>query len=262
MIDAAPGRVLRLAVGAWGLGHLAMGMRRAGAVLLFAEAGALALVIVTTVLLADTTWYLVPFLLGMAFIGVWVVQAVAAYRTARRRAPAAAAPAGRSPAAVIAWLTLPLLVWGTGYWLIAGEAATPSAVLDRFVSAWPEVATATDAFPAALTERPVQLSLAARAGLRTLQAHCRTGDRPEACDDAPAALLGDVRFRIVRSDERAATAVAELVTYVRRPSRFLWVFDASELVPVSVASVLRLELGTRPAALGAARWTIVNATAR
>ena len=45
----------------------------------------------------------------------------------------------RSPAATIAWLALPLLAWGTGFWLVAAEGSTPAAALDAFVERWPEL---------------------------------------------------------------------------------------------------------------------------
>jgi hypothetical protein len=69
--DAAPGRVLGLSLAAWGLGELAMGRRYAGSSWLLAEVVGLAVIGLATWLLRDTTWYLVPFVLGMAFIGVW-----------------------------------------------------------------------------------------------------------------------------------------------------------------------------------------------
>ena len=68
-----------------------MGRRGPGIALLMAELIGLALVVASAILLSDTTWYLVPFLVGMAFIVVWSIQAVAAFL---RRA----APAGRHPA--------------------------------------------------------------------------------------------------------------------------------------------------------------------
>ena len=64
MSVAAPSRVLRLAILGWGLGDLAMGRRYAGTTWLLSEAFGLAVVAFTTLLLADTSWYLVPFLAG------------------------------------------------------------------------------------------------------------------------------------------------------------------------------------------------------
>jgi hypothetical protein len=79
------------------------------------------------------------------------------------------------------------------------------------------------------------------------------------CAGTPESLLHDIRVRITAETSTRATAVAEVVRFERRPSRIFGIFDANELVPVPTAPILRLELATRPSALGAARWTIVNA---
>jgi hypothetical protein len=254
---AAPGRVLRLAVLGWGLGDLALGRPLAGVAWLIAEAAALVALVAGTILFADSTWYLLPFLAGMAFIAVWTAQAVAAYRRAQRlQEGVPPAPSG-SPAATAAWLTIPLLAWGTGFWLFAADAATPGAVLDRFVTAWPTAQL--QAWDPAMAVRPAQLTEAvdtARDRLRQLCAQDRLADD---CDEAPENLLRDIRVRITLETGSAASAVAEVVRFERRPSRFLGIFDATALVPVPIEPILRLELEARPAALGAARWTIVNA---
>ena len=46
-----------------------------------------------------------------------------------------------------------------------------------------------------------------------------------------------------------------------QPSTFLGIFEATKLVPVPIAPILRLDLAAQPAALGSARWIIVNADA-
>jgi hypothetical protein len=256
--DAAPGRVLLLSVVAWGLGELAMGRRYVGSGWLLAEAIGMALVALATFLLADTTWYLVPFLAGMAFIAVWVLQAVAAYRRAQRlQRGATSTTPGRSPAAAATWLTVPLLVWGTGFWLFAAEAASPAAVLDRFVGAWSQIADG--AHDANLAQDPVALSGAAAEAVARLGQLCAAGSLPDDCADAPENLLRDVRFRLEASDDGSASAVAELVRYERRPARFVGLFEATELVPIPVEAILRLDLAALPAALGSERWTVVNA---
>ena len=261
MTGAAPGRVLRLAIAGWGLGHLALGDSMRGGAWLVAEAVGLLLVAVSTYLLAATTWYLVPFLAGMAFIAAWGGQAVAAYHRAQHRQGAIAPAARRSPAAAAVWLTVPLLVWGTGFWVVAGDAATPSAALDRFVQAWPASGvTGAERFPADLADDRDALAVAADTSLDRLARLCDEGELGPDCATSPGDLLRDVRIRFTSQDGEHATAVAELVRYERRASRFLWVFDASELVPVPIARILRLELAAEPASLGARRWTIVNAT--
>jgi hypothetical protein len=256
--DAAPGRVLLLSVVAWGLGELAMGRRYVGSSWLLAEAIGVALVALATFLLADTTWYLVPFLAGMAFIAVWVLQAVTVYRRAQRQQRGATSTApGRSPAAAAAWLTVPLLVWGTGFWLFAAQAASPAAVLDRFVGAWSQIADG--GHDANLAQDPVALSGAAAEAVARLRQLCAAGSLPDDCGDAPENLLRDVRFRLEVSGDANASAVAELVRFERRPARIMGLFEASELVPVPVEAILRLDLAAQPAALGSERWTVVNA---
>lgn len=253
------GRVLRLALMAWGLGHLALGRRVAGAAWLTGEAVALALVVALTLALADTTWYLIPFLAGMGFIGLWALQAVLAYRAARNAQAAAPPAAGRSPAAAAAWLTVPLLVWGTGFWLFGAEAASPAAVLDRFVSAWPEADRVE--WQPGLAADPAALTAAADEAMDRLAELCVDGTLAEDCGRSDARLLGDVRLQLTSETDDAASAAVEVVRFEERPARFLGLFDRLELEPVSIERVLELQLATEPAALGAERWTIVNADA-
>ena len=260
MRDAAPGRVLRLSLVAWGFGDLAMGRRARGVVLLVAELIGLVLIVASAILLSAGTLYLVPFLIGMAFIAAWSVQAVAAFLRAQRMQGAIPPPSPRSPAAAAAWLTVPLLLWGTGFWLFAAQSATPSAVLDAFVTEWPDVAAepiddtvATD--PAAVTAQAEQALVALR------RACTAAGFTDNNCQEEASALLVNVRVRIERQTTDTASAVAELVRFERQPSTFLGVFQTTELVPVPIAPILYLDLDAQPAPLGSARWIIVNADA-
>lgn len=247
MTAPEPGRVLGRALLGWGLGHLALGRAAVGWSLLVAEVVAALLVAWLTIGLASSSAYLVPFLAGVAFIVAWAWQAVAAYRAARALQPRSSDTPERSPAAAIGWLSLPLLVWGTGFWLIGADAATPAATLDRFVTAWSGGRLEADAWP------PTVVAAAAEA------------DRELG---SGADRLHDVRFTlIVASDERAA-AVAEAIHYERRPSTFLWVFRGSELVPVADEQLLSLDLAAVPVQLpgggdiGAVRWELVGAAER
>lgn len=265
--SAAPvdaGRVLRRALVGWGQGHALLGRGQLAAALLAAELLGLALVGTLVATLVDTTWYLVPFVAGAAFLVVWAVQAVAAYRAAQRVAGSIPPTPRGSPAASAAWLTVPLLIWGTAFWLVAATAATPAAVLDRFVTAWPEGAGST-AWADVSTD-PVRVERAATAALEGLADRCTDGDLGGDCDEAPVNLLRNVRIRIVSDDGSRASAVAELVRYERRPSRFLGLDVGTELAPVPVEELVTFELETTPALvggldLGARRWTIVNAVA-
>jgi hypothetical protein len=242
-----PGRVLGRALLAWGLGHLALGRAAVGWSLLAAEVVAALLVAWLTIGLAASSAYLVPFLAGVAFIVAWAWQAVAAYRAARARQPEPSGAPERSPAAAIGWLSLPLLAWGTGFWLIGADAATPAATLDRFVTAWSDGTLEADGWP-----RPVVDAAA--------DADRALGSDPDR--------LRDVRFTLVEERDVRATAVAEAIHYERRPSSFLWVFRGSELFPVADERLLSLDLAAVPVPLpgggdiGAVRWELVDASAR
>lgn len=239
------GRVLRRALIAWGLGHLALGRTGTGRALLAAEGVALAIVAWLTIGLADSSLYLVPFLAGMAFVVAWTWQAVLAYHAALRLQPERAPTPERSPAAAIGWMSLPLLVWGTGFWLVGAEAAGPEAVLDRFVTDWTDDALGP--------EWPAPAVAAAEEASQTLG----TG----------ADRFRDVRLRILESDGRRATAVAEAIHFERRESSFLGLFAGSQLVPVADRAILTLDLAAVPVELpgggdiGAVHWELVDAEA-
>jgi hypothetical protein len=253
-----PERALRLALVGWGLGDLAMGRTSAAAAWLALEAILLAATAAATLLLADTTWYLVPYLLGVGFLVIWAGKAVATYRRAQQLDGAAPTNQPKSPAATVAWLTLPLLAWGTGFWLVAAGAATPAAVMDRFVSYWSELEPHA---PAPTTGHGPAVDPAAAEALYRLQELCDAGRLAADCDVAPENLLRDVRISITETDDTHAVAEAELVEYRRRPSTLFGIFQGSELVPVPVESILRLDLEAQPAFLGAREWAIVNAEA-
>ena len=232
------GRALRLALLAWGLGHRSLGEKFTATGWLAAELVGLLLVVYTTLTFANSTWYLLPFLLGTLFIGMWAFQAVDAYRRAERRQAARPPTPRGSPAAVIAWLTLPLLAWGAGFWLIGAEGASPGGVLDRFVSDWANVESSEFAWPAGLVSDPAAVTPPARSALARLADECRAGTLTPDCATAPANLLHDVRVRIVSQTDTAATAVAEAVDYVQRPTRVLLIFNGSELAPVARVELL------------------------
>ncbi len=229
MTPVAPGRAFGLALIGWGLGDLVLGRRAAAVGWLAAELAAGLLVVLLTVTLADSTLYLVPYLAGLAFIAIWAAQAVGAYRRAQRSQGAIAPTPIRSPAAAIAWLGMPLLAWGTGFWLIAASSGSPAAALDRFVTG---------------------------GGL------CRAVAPAAGCPDS--ADLSGVRVRLTEEHASDAVAVAERVHYVSRPSRFLGIFNGSELVPIAEGNLLtiRLRRDSGPTLLdldvGAGRWRVVE----
>lgn len=242
-----PGIVLGRALFGWGLGHMALGRAAVGWSLLAAEVVGALLVGWLVIGLASTSAYLVPFLAGVGFITAWAWQAVAAYREARGRQPDSSDAPERSPAAAIAWLSLPLLAWGTGFWLIGADAATPAATLDRFVSAWSEGTLEADGWAPSVVEAATD-------------ADRELGSGPDR--------LRDVRFTLVETSAERATAVAEAIHYERRSSTFLWVFRGSELVPVADERLLSLDLAAVSVPLpgggdvGAVRWELVDASDR
>lgn len=246
MTSPDPGRVLGRALLGWGLGHLALGRATAGWALLASEVVAALLVAWLTIALASSSAYLVPFLAGVAFLAAWAWQAIAAYRAARARQAEPSDAPERSPAAAIGWLSLPLLAWGAGFWLIGAGAATPAATLDRFVTAWTDGTLEADGWALAVVD-------AAADADRDL------GSARER--------LRDVRFTIVEASNTRAAAVAEAIHYERRPSSFLGVFQGSELYPVADEQLLSLELAAVPVQLlgggdiGAVRWELVDASA-
>jgi hypothetical protein len=254
VIAADPGRVLRLALLAWGLGHIASGRRATGAALLVLEAIALVALAILTLTLAGGTLDLIPFVAGLIFIGVWAAQAVQAYRAVR--VPVTDdGQASRSPAAAVAWLSLPLLVWSSGFWLIAGDAASAPAVVDRFVSDWAHDGLADAGWP------PWVRRAADRARTRLVEL-CADRALPDGCATGGAELLRGVRWRVdVDGDE--AIAVAEVVRYERRSTTFLWVFAGTESVPVAIGEVLRLQLVVVPVAgplpVDAREWQVRDA---
>jgi hypothetical protein len=257
----SPERALRLALIGWGLGDLALGRSRAAVAWLALEAVLLAATASATLLLSDTTWYLVPYLLGVAFLVIWAGKAVATHRRAQHLQGAAPTNQPKSPAATIAWLTLPLLAWGTGFWLIAGEGATPAAVMDRFVTRWADIVPIQSGPITGRLGDELPVERAAALALFELQELCDAGRLADDCDAAPENLLRDVRVTITQSDDTHATAEADVVDFRRRPSTLFGIFQGSEMVPVPVTSVLTLRLEAQPTVLGAREWVLVNATA-
>jgi len=77
-----PGRVLRRAILAWGLGHLSLGRPGVGAALVAAEVIGIVLVAWLTAGLSESSAYLIPFMAGVLFLVAWAWQAIAAYRSA------------------------------------------------------------------------------------------------------------------------------------------------------------------------------------
>jgi hypothetical protein len=115
-------------------------------------------------------------------------------------------------------------------------------VLDRFVGDWPSLQEPRAGWDPAFATDAAELQQAASAALAELAVQCRAGKLSADCGQAPVNLLRDVRVSVSGESAETATAVAELVDYVKRPTSVLWVLQGTELVPVSRQVLLRLEL--------------------
>ena len=173
---------MRRALVGWGLGDAALGQRGVGAGLLAAELLGLALIGAASPSLADTTWYLVPYLMGGAFLVAWTAQAVRAYRIAQRSSGAIPPTPRGSPAAVAAWLAVPLLLWGTasGSWLPPRLARGGAGSLpDRLAGGKRRSAALV-----AVTDQPDRLAGLADAVLDDLRLRCAAAALTSDCGDA------------------------------------------------------------------------------
>ena len=103
--------------------------------------------------------------------------------------------------------------------------------------------------------------------LGVLQGLCSQGALSSDCSASARNLVRDVRIAVTATGPDAATATITVVSFERRPSRFLGIFAGTELVPVPRQTLLSLQLRAVPAPLpggvrvGAQRWQIVDAAA-
>jgi len=237
VIRTDPGRVLRRAILAWGLGHFALGRPGIGASLLVAEVIGVILVAWLTAGLSESSAYLVPFMAGILFLVAWAWQAIAAYRSASARDQPADDMQRRAPAAALGWLGVPLLIWGTGFWLDGARCATPAAAVDRSIA-----------------QRRSETSRD--------EAAQRIDDAIERATDQSR----DLRIRIAAQDDESATALGELIHFERTQTTILGIFPATELTPVVDRVLLTMELEAQPVELpgggelGAVCWELVSVT--
>ena len=163
----------------------------------------------------------------------------------------------------MAWLTIPVLVWGTGFWLASGSAAGPAAAVDRFERSWASLAAGGRLDPQLGVD--ARVSAAAVAALSALQRLCAGGTLSSGCSSSGRDLVRDVRIGLTTAGSDAATAAVTVVAFERRPSQFLGIFGGTDLVPVPRQTLLTLHLRAFPASLpgglqlGAQRWRIVDA---
>src|SRR5204862_3568807 len=119
----------------------------------------------------------------------------------RGRMVAGLTPA-RGAATALAWLTVPLLLWGTGFWLASGAGAAQAGALDRFESSWAALAGGQDLDPA--LEANADVTSQARSALGGLHELCAQGQLSTDCATSPSNLFRDVRISLVPSGAGAA----------------------------------------------------------
>jgi hypothetical protein len=129
--------VMRRALLVWGLGHLSIGDPRGWLLMVLQALGILVIAAMGIALLEGSRDVLV-FVALVGYLVIWAGQAI----DAQRRAVAlGATPGGAIQILVLAPVAIAAL---TLFWLVGGTAASPAAVLQRYVSAWraqqPEVA--------------------------------------------------------------------------------------------------------------------------
>lgn len=125
----AAGDILRRALIAWGLGHLALGDRR-GVLLVALEVAAIAGLSAAWIAFGQSDRSPWVFVALVAFFAAWAWQAVDAYR---RAVALGAKPGGAIQAALLAPVALALF---SAFWVVSGSGGSPTAVLQRYVAAW------------------------------------------------------------------------------------------------------------------------------
>jgi hypothetical protein len=282
-----PARVLRRGLLAWGLGHLALGLRR-GWILFCTELAALALLGVGLVPRLQGTLADVVFCALVLFFVAWAGQAVDAYRRALERAtppapgesgveipstgslasaaqsgavlsaPQAPGPAARAPLLVL-FLVMPATLACTAFWLIGGSAASPTAALQQYVADWRD-GDAERAYdhlvasggPAALRETWTKDAAFIEGRIRALAAQYGPASGLDA--ERPFASLGFTLESRVPGDEAGdtATAAIDIVRQATVHESFLGLFPAASQrsVPVERVGTIHLRLVELPAPFG------------
>jgi hypothetical protein len=133
----AAAAVMRRALLVWGLGHLSIGDPRGWLLMVLQVLGILVIAALGIALLEGSRDVLV-FVALVGYLVIWAGQAIDAQR---RSVALGAASGGAIQILVLAPVAITAL---TLFWLVGGTAASPAAVLQRYVSAWraeqPEVA--------------------------------------------------------------------------------------------------------------------------
>lgn len=121
--------MLRRALLVWGAGHLALGQRRGWLLVLLQPLALAGLLVLAGLLIEGSRWPVVLLAL-VGLLLIWLGQAIDAHQRATR---AGAQPGGELQ---LAALLPPAAALLAGFWLVGGSLGSPSATLQRYVSAW------------------------------------------------------------------------------------------------------------------------------
>ncbi len=235
------GRTLRLALLAWGAGHIALGLRR-GWLLLVLQPLALGVVAVLTVLLIDGTRWLIVFVPLVALFLVWIGQALDAYHRALRSGHA---PGGEWTIVAILPVMIGVL---TVFWLVGGRHGSPAATLQAYADAWisdrPEMAGQLF-----VSERAPDQMLRQWQGERSAVVDRIT--RARAIHGAESGLnperpFDSLRFREVRSSSGRVAMIAEIVRNQRVETTLLGFVPTAGQETVVVEHALTVWLTLQP----------------
>jgi hypothetical protein len=232
-------QVLRRALLAWGLGHIRLGDRRGWLLLVLEPVAALAILALAAALIDGTRW-LILLLPLVAFIVVWIGQALDAYRRAVRAG-------GETGGELAVTLILPVaLTVLTAFWLIGGRHGSPTATLQAYIEAWtanrPDAATPL--FTTAVDEpgmralwNEADLTLAESIG----RAHGLYGDESGLNPERP---FDSLRFREQSVTDGRAQIVLEIVRSRRVETTLLGIIPTAsqETVVVAHTHTISLEL--------------------
>lgn len=236
---------MRRAIVGWGLGHVTLGDAR-GWLLLGLEIVWLATIGASLPFLPTDRGLLVYLLLA-GFLGIWVTQAVLAYRRAALRS----GPDGGA-IQLAAVLPVAMLVL-TAYWSAGGANASPDATLQRFVSAWESdhAERALDLLAEPGDVDTINAAWDADTDLITARVADITAQHPE-WDLDTLRPYRDLRFEpLPRSaaDPSHASYAVQLVRQAQVPTSFLGIFSATRSETRVVDVLGEVTLVRRPVAV-------------
>jgi hypothetical protein len=260
-VTIQPRRIIGRALIAWGWGHQSIGERR-GPFLFVLEILWLAALVAALPLVATDRW-IVVFVLLSGFLLVWLLQAVAAQRTAVRRS-------GRSTGAALLVALLPVaIIVQTAFWLSGGSTASPGATFARYVSAWetrhPENATGLFVTPRDAASLLAAWTADDRAVLERVESVVAANPAWDLDERRPYANLRFVYHdgAAPASGERAVLDI-EIVRLATLPTSFFGLFPATRSETQAVATIGQAVLVKRPAGglpiVAASVWLIESIT--